>query len=234
MCYVLQGTGQLGHGDRRSRPVPTLVEGLEGVRGVAAALHQSLAVTHTGRVVDWEGRPKESKRVDALRGVRVSSVAVGFSHTLALSEDGLMYAWGENEDRLLLGNPDVERELLPKPVEALQSVRVVSVAANSSHSCAVAETGELYTWGFGPQLGQGMNNRCPLPTPVESLQSIKVVAVSTNQQTLALAKDGILYAWGNGFAAEWGALGLGAAVRRAREPVRTAQRVPELCVACAL
>jgi alpha-tubulin suppressor-like RCC1 family protein len=59
----------------------------------------------------------------------VSGVAAGREHALALSEDGLVYALGENTKRVVLDNPDVEGELLPKPVEALRGVRVSSVAA---------------------------------------------------------------------------------------------------------
>jgi hypothetical protein len=38
----------------------------------------------------------------------------------------------------------VERELLPKPVEALRGVRVSSVAAAEWRSYAAADTGELW------------------------------------------------------------------------------------------
>jgi alpha-tubulin suppressor-like RCC1 family protein len=42
--------GQLGHGifDYEARFFPTLVEGLEGVRGIAAAFDRSFAVTQSG------------------------------------------------------------------------------------------------------------------------------------------------------------------------------------------
>jgi alpha-tubulin suppressor-like RCC1 family protein len=67
----------------------------------------------------------------------------------ALAEDGLVYAWGKNSARSVLGNPDVERELLPTPVELLRGVRVASVAAACDHSYAVADTSELWAWGIG-------------------------------------------------------------------------------------
>jgi alpha-tubulin suppressor-like RCC1 family protein len=37
--------GQLGHGDTLERCAPTLLEGLEGVRGVAVGIGQNFAVT---------------------------------------------------------------------------------------------------------------------------------------------------------------------------------------------
>jgi alpha-tubulin suppressor-like RCC1 family protein len=179
--------GQLGQGDRLTKPAPTLVAGLAGVCVIAATFDHSLAVTQSGAVFGWgrgllqlpsdefdvvggslrpvldegfggvrvrrvcagmfvaaaigeagelfswglgvqrrlghgdsENQPSP-KRVEALRGVWVSSIALGHGHALALTEDGLVYAWGTNERRTVLGNPDVECELLPKPVEALRA-----------------------------------------------------------------------------------------------------------------
>jgi alpha-tubulin suppressor-like RCC1 family protein len=88
-----------------------------------------------------------SKRVEALQDVRLSSVAAGYAHVVALAEDGMLYAWGENFDRAVLGNPDVERERLPKPVEALRGVRVGNIAAAGSRSYAVTCTGKVWAWG---------------------------------------------------------------------------------------
>jgi alpha-tubulin suppressor-like RCC1 family protein len=41
------------------------------------------------------------KRIEALRGVRVSSVSVGWEHALALAEDGLVYAFARRGRRRL-------------------------------------------------------------------------------------------------------------------------------------
>jgi alpha-tubulin suppressor-like RCC1 family protein len=90
-----------------------------------------------------EQSQRSPKRVEALRGIRVSTVSVGQSHALALTEDGLVYSCGRNDKRAVLGNLHVERELLPKPVELLRNVRVISVAASGGRSCAVADTGEV-------------------------------------------------------------------------------------------
>jgi alpha-tubulin suppressor-like RCC1 family protein len=73
----------------------------------------------------------------------VSSVSVGLYHALALTEDVLVYAWGEYEDGALLIDPNVENELTSNPVEALRGVRVGSVAAGSYCRYAVTDTGEL-------------------------------------------------------------------------------------------
>jgi alpha-tubulin suppressor-like RCC1 family protein len=294
--------GQLGHGDTLTRLSPTLMEGLEGVRSIAASDH-SLAVTQSGDVFGWglgpllrrdmehwlrpiivegfwgvrmgsvcagastafaiggtgelfswgqgkygllghgdEQDQPSPKRVAALRGVWVSSVSVGEYHALALAEDGLVYAWSENVRRALLGDPHVERELLPKPVEALRGMRVGSVAASDKRSYAVADTGELWAWGgsngseVNIPLGHGEQIDCPLPKAIESLRGVKLDGVTCCVfHSLALADDGGMYAWGGDhFAVKPGALGLGPSVINAGRAVINPQRIPALRVACGL
>jgi alpha-tubulin suppressor-like RCC1 family protein len=231
------------------------VEGFWGVRvcRVFARSSTAYAIGEDGELFSWgynllgsallghgdRRNASPPKRVEALRGVRMSSVAVGGRHVLALAEEGLVYAWGENIERALLGSPHVEKELLPKLVEALGGVRVGSIAAARGRSYAVADTGELWAWGcdcksYAP-LGHGGQVDCPLPKPIQSLRGIKVDAVAAGlAHTLALADDGSVYVWGGGCAVFTGALGLGTAVRDAKKPVRTPQRISALRVACGL
>jgi alpha-tubulin suppressor-like RCC1 family protein len=164
-------------------------------------------------------------------------------HALALAEDGLVYAWGENKGRALLGNPRFERELLPQPNQALQGVLVGSIAAAGNRSYALTDTGELWAWGIDSDhwytpLGHDEVMDCPLPRPMESSRGIKVDAVAAGaDHTFALADDGSVHTWGNRRAARSGALGLGVAVRDAAaegDDVRSPQRIPGLRVACGL
>jgi alpha-tubulin suppressor-like RCC1 family protein len=235
---------------------PIMVEGFGEVRvrRVCAGNTIAFAVGEAGELFSWgyggfetlgHGDVQDQlspKRVEALRSVRVSSVAAGSFHVLALAEDGQVYSWGRNDHRALLGNPHVERKLLPKPIEALRCVRVGSIAAAGLRSYAVADTGELWEWGAhrdnqGP-LGQGELIHCCIPKLIESLRGIKVAAVTaSDHHTLALAHDGSVYAWGAGLAVSWGALGLGPSVTSmndAQTCVPTPQRVPALRVACGL
>jgi alpha-tubulin suppressor-like RCC1 family protein len=164
---------------------------------------------------DTQNQPSPT-RVEAMRGVRVSSVSVGVGHVLALAEDGLVYAWGKIARRTTLGNPNVERELLPTPFEALRGVRVSSIAAGSWRSYAVADTGEVWAWGHDGSVPLGHCERmdCPLPKPLEVSRGLKVDAVAADEfHTLALADDGSVYVWGDCNAARRGALGLGPSVR---------------------
>jgi alpha-tubulin suppressor-like RCC1 family protein len=120
-----------------------IVEGLGGVhvRRVCTGYYVNFAISEAGELFSWgsgdcgrlghgdsQDQPSP-KRVEALRGVRVSSAAIGWLHALALTEDGQVYAWGWIWDRAVLGNPQIRVELPPNPVEALWVVRVGSIAA---------------------------------------------------------------------------------------------------------
>jgi alpha-tubulin suppressor-like RCC1 family protein len=158
---------------------------------------------------------------------------------MVLTEDGHVYAWGYNSGRVVLGNPHVEEELLPKPVETLRCVRVGSIAAAGYRSYAVADTGEVWWWGLDnadyATLGHGQQMNGPLPKLIESLLGIKVDAVAAGYNyTLARVDDGSVYTWGHANAARGGALGLGPSVSGAGRTVATPQRIPDLRVACGL
>jgi alpha-tubulin suppressor-like RCC1 family protein len=192
---------------------------------------------------DMEDQPSPT-RVQALLGVRMREVSLGGGYTVALAEDGLLYSWGCNWIYAVLGNRNVRKEMLPRPIEALRSVRVRSLAAADYRCYAVAETGQLWAWGDddeGPlyqdalaPLGHGEPRPRPLSKPIESLHDFKVVEVAAGTgHTLAMADDGSVYLWGNLSAAGSGALGLGPAVQPAGRHVRTPQLVPTLRVATA-
>jgi alpha-tubulin suppressor-like RCC1 family protein len=234
---------------------PRLVEGFGSVRvrRVCDGSDLAFAIGEAGQVFSW-GRGESGllghgdtqaqpspKRVEALRGVRMNSVAVGQFHALALSEDGLVYAWGENRERAVLADPDLQTRSLPKPVEALRGVRVVSIAVADNRGYAVADTGELLAWGIDTDwarpLGHGEHANCPWPKPIAALRGVKVDAVAASfEHTLALADNGSVYAWGGEPAAMKGALGLGPAgsTPSGGVGVLRPRRVLALSLACGL
>jgi alpha-tubulin suppressor-like RCC1 family protein len=86
-----------------------------------------------------------------------------------------VYEWGKNLFRAVLSNPFFVRVPWPTPVAALRGVHVSSVAAGGLRNHAVAETGELWTWGYEGDgiegnnispLGHGEHKDDPLLTPI--------------------------------------------------------------------
>ncbi|XP_026743457.1 regulator of chromosome condensation-like, partial [Trichoplusia ni] len=86
-----------------------------------------------------------------------TSVACGQHHTIALDANGQVYAIGRCEyGRLGLGDRAGDAEVL-EPIPKLQNKKVVCIAAGTSNSFAVTDTGEVFSWGMGSegQLGTG-------------------------------------------------------------------------------
>ena len=89
---------------------------------------------------------------------------------------------------------------MPKLVEALREVRVVSVVAGFSYSAAVSHTGALNTWGAGSNglLGHGEEKYHLTPKLVEALREVKVVSTAAGERhSAAVSHTGALYTWGS-------------------------------------
>ena len=103
------------------------------------------------------------KRVEALQE-RVSSVVAGYQHSLAVTEGGTLYSWG-NSDEGKLGHGDEEDQLLPKRVAGLQGV--CCVAAGAAHTVAIAKDGTAHGWGIGDDECLGLQLTENWNTPLE-------------------------------------------------------------------
>ena len=120
--------------------------------------------------------------VAALRGIKVVQVACGDFHTGAISDQGRLFTWGKGDDGRL-GHDSLENELLPRPVQALSSLKIEYVACGYVTTAAVTSTGDLYTWGGNEkgQLGHGDKDARHTPDLVKALagQHITQIACAT-------------------------------------------------------
>jgi hypothetical protein len=90
------------------------------------------------------------RAVEALQGHTVRTVAAAKHHTLAVTADGSLFAWGRNRDgQLGTGNGGAGANGHPTPrlVTALKPFACVAAAAAHCHSVAVTSAGALYAWG---------------------------------------------------------------------------------------
>lgn len=124
---------------------------------------------------------------------RLSSIvgaSVGEYDVLALSEDGEVLAWG--------GRTTLPR-YVPSPTGSGRLSRVVQVAVGEDNAVALAEDGTVFSWGSYPAHGAGNTGTFPNlvkdPTGSGPLQG--VVSVSAGRLfSMALTRDGKVYAWG--------------------------------------
>lgn len=182
-----------------------------GAQGlIAGGGTHSLAIDGAGRVVSWGsdfggalGRDNTSNLpnfVDGLpAGVKAKAVAAGGWHSLALLENGQVYAWGYGPDV----GPATGFGFLPEVETAqlvsLPGVIAVGIASRYRHSLVLTSGGELYGFGPSPSSPDGYTVRI-------NIDRVKAVAVGDGH-SLALRNDGTVWAWGVDTLGQMGGVG---------------------------
>ncbi|HLJ66930.1 MAG TPA: hypothetical protein VKX16_06185 [Chloroflexota bacterium] len=217
------GNGELG--DSRDRDVPVQVRLPAGTKAtaVSAGAGHSLALTSTGAVLAWglnnegqlgnggTGTSGVPLNVKLPGGARVTAVAAGALHSLALTSNGAVFAWGYNNDGEL-GNGGKAFSTVPVKVKLPAGTRVTAIAAGAYDSLALTSTGAVFAWGYNRQgeLGNGRTANSRVPVKVKLPAGTKVTAVATGGpltgvgtifagpgHSLALTSTGTVLAWGH-------------------------------------
>lgn len=129
-----------------------------------------------------------------------TKIASSRSHTLAIKDDGTVWAWGNN-DHGQLGNSTSKNESIPIQVNGLNDI--TAVAAHENYSLALKKDGTVWEWG---------NDNC---TPAQIKELSDVVSISSGyDHSLALKSDGTVWAWGKN--SSFGELGDGTYIDRDR------------------
>jgi alpha-tubulin suppressor-like RCC1 family protein len=210
-AWGYNGSGQLGDGTTTWEPrnTPVQVSGLSDVKAVAAGWDHNLALKNDGTLWAWgfnyygqlgDGSNPDIYPPHSSTPVRVSgladvkAIAGGAEHSLALKNDGTVWAWGHN-NLGQLGNGTNTDSRTPVQVSGLSDVK--TIAAGSGHSLALKNDGTLWAWGdnYLGQLGDGTNTQSNTPVQVSGLTDVKVIA-GGHAHSLALKSDGTVWAWG--------------------------------------
>ncbi|MFC3850869.1 Hsp70 family protein [Corynebacterium hansenii] len=203
---------------------PQPVHGVVGpVQSGASGASFTVIVDARGRMIAWGSCdmnqigverspiPKDAP-VRPIIPAPVTAVSCGTSHSLAVTEDGHVLAWGAPMGGRL-GYMDA-LDLAPQvPQPVTHTVcDIVGVAAGRNHSLALDENGDLWGWGndnrgqISGTPGLGSLHPMRLPTAV-AFTGI----VAGKDITLALDADGGVWSWGRN---DRGQLGLGGPATR--------------------
>lgn len=148
--------------------------------------------------------------VAALSGVAHAAVtpqlAAGADHSLALRDDGKVFAWGDDGSGQL-GTARAMFQSTPARVVWPNAYGIAAVSAGAYHSLARTRDGQLLSWGHNGegQLGDGTLLSHGVPLRVGGLPPVTAMAAG-EQHTLAAVSDGTVWAWGSN---EFGRLGVG-------------------------
>ncbi len=136
--------------------------------------------------------------VEVIGVSKVTAVAGGANHSLALRNDGTVWTWGANGNGQL-GDGTTANSDVPVEVNGLSGV--TAVAAGAYHSVALESDGTVWTWGYNGygQLGNGTAADSDIPVQVTVLSGVTTVT-SGALHSLAVESDGSVWTWGyNGY-----------------------------------
>ncbi|WP_461671127.1 RCC1 domain-containing protein, partial [Mycobacterium tuberculosis] len=125
----------------------------------------------------------------------VVDIASGGYYSLALKDDGTVWAWGNNSNGEL-GDGTTANRLTPVQVFGLSDVQ--AIAAGGNHGLALRHDGTVWAWGQNNwgAIGIGTTSgRVTTPAQVTGLCDVTAIA-GGGFHSLALKSDGTVWTWG--------------------------------------
>jgi alpha-tubulin suppressor-like RCC1 family protein len=182
----------------------------EKVVGVSAGCKHILALTDGGRVYAWgangdgqlgTGEPADAKGLIAHRIPgkvlieNVTAISAGDVLSLALKNDGTVWAWGDDFYGEL-GDGSLNSSVVTAPVQVQGLSGVIAIAAGGATGYALRNDGTVWAWGRNDQgqIGDGTTENRGAPVQVKGLTDIIALG---ERGTYAIKNDGSVWAWGD-------------------------------------
>lgn len=144
-------------------------------------------------------------------GSKAVAVDAGAKHSLLLTADGSVYAWGQSYYGQLGLSLQTEKKSLNVttptliPQEKFENEKIVQIATADDTSYALTASGSVYAWG---ESDKGMlcdgktspqDSALPdlMPTPAKTLLTNAKKISAEGSTAMALTQDGKVYVWGN-------------------------------------
>jgi hypothetical protein len=150
-----------------------------------------------------DGTTKQSHVPIQVKGLfSIAAIDAGHFFSLALKDDGTVWAWGYNNPGQL-GDGTTKDSSIPVQVKGLTGV--TAIAAGGAHSLALKDDGTVWAWGYNlmGQLGDGTTKDSSIPVQVKGLTGVTAIAAGGGY-SLALKDNGTVWAWGYNFDGQLG------------------------------
>ncbi|MEU3407691.1 sialidase [Streptomyces sp. NPDC006670] len=199
-------SGQLGDGSTSSQSVPIPVPGLSHIKDIAAGGRHALALDTSGQVYSWgdnaygqlgNNHTGDSRGVPERVGglAKVKQVSAGCDFSLALLENGKVYAWGRGVHGQL-GTGNRATSAVPRQVVGLENI--VEVDAGCYHALALTADDTVKSWGYNlyGQLGNSSTKSSTVPVDVDWLEGVSDIEAGAHHN-YAETSNRHVWGWGN-------------------------------------
>ena len=123
----------------------------------------------------------------------------------AITENGELYAWGDNSDgQLGIGNTDNQTKpvkvtgITGKIKQLITLENINGLLFSDFYVYAITEDGSLYAWGYNGEGLLGVGDKMDRNTPTKvNLPGMVKEIMHNSYSVYTILEDGSLYAWGN-------------------------------------
>jgi VCBS repeat-containing protein len=214
LCWGDNNGAQIGDNTVEDRLVPTAPTTLSsGVAAISSGAFHTCALTTGGGVKCWGVNDVGQLGADTTPNAfsltpvdvtsltsGVSTIAVGYFHSCALTSGGGVKCWGSNQFGQLGVTETITRSITPVDVTNLTS-GVIAITGGGNHTCALTSGGGVKCWGYNStgQLGNGgipPFSNSSTPVDVSGLSSGVTAITGGGDHTCALTTEGGVKCWG--------------------------------------
>jgi alpha-tubulin suppressor-like RCC1 family protein len=169
----------------------------------------TILLTQSGKVYEYEVNDYERENSEkyihfelksfknySFENEKIVMISCGYLHSLALTESGRVFGWGDNQFGQL--GVDVEYSIEPIIIE-LNDLKIQKISCGPNHSLLLSCDGDIYAFGgnYYGEVGNGTRGKQRFPIKLElNNKFIDIASHPYFEISISQSIDGIHYVWG--------------------------------------
>jgi alpha-tubulin suppressor-like RCC1 family protein len=133
---------------------------------------------------------------ELLSDLKIDVIKCGAFHSLALTQNREVYAWGTNEAKQIGKGFKSRFQSTPIKLDIFNDEKIAMISCGLLHSMALTESGRVFSWGMYGFEQLSYSNKEIEPKHIE-LNGVLISKISCGEShSLLLSRDGVLYSIG--------------------------------------